>query len=95
MGYTDRELLLGVEIPLAVPVIVAGIRVATVTTIGLTTVTALIGQGGFGFLILMGIQTFFSTPLIVGALGSVALAVLADTAMVWLQRLLVPWQRRS
>jgi osmoprotectant transport system permease protein len=94
MGYTDRELLLGVEIPLAVPVIMAGIRVATVTTIGLTTVTALIGQGGFGYLILLGIQTFFSTPLIVGAVGSVLLAVIADSAIVALQRLLVPWERR-
>jgi osmoprotectant transport system permease protein len=94
MGYTDRELLVGVEIPLAVPVIMAGIRVATVTTIGLTTVTALIGQGGFGFLILLGIQTFFSTTLIVGALGSVLLAVIADTAIVALQRVLVPWERR-
>jgi osmoprotectant transport system permease protein len=94
MGYTDRELLLGVEIPLAVPVIMAGIRVATVTTIGLTTVTALIGQGGFGFLILSGLQSFFSTPLIVGAVGSVLLAVIADTAIVGLQRRLVPWERR-
>jgi osmoprotectant transport system permease protein len=95
MGLTDRELLLGVEIPLAVPVIVAGVRVAVVTIIGLTTVTALIGQGGFGYFILLGMQTFFSTPLIVGALGSVFLAVVADTALVSLQRLLVPWERRK
>jgi osmoprotectant transport system permease protein len=93
MGYTDRQLLIGVELPLAVPVIVAGLRVAAVTTIGLTTVTALIGQGGFGYLILFGMQTFFSTPLIVGAVGSVLLAVVADTLMVWAQRWLAPWQR--
>ncbi len=94
MGLSDRELLWRVEIPLAVPVVLAGVRVAAVTTIGLTTVTALIGQGGLGYLILLGIQSFFSTPLIVGALGSVALAVAVDWAIVGLQRVLVPWDRR-
>lgn len=95
MGYTDRELLLGVELPLAIPVIVAGLRVAAVTTIGLTTVTALIGQGGLGYYILLGIQSAFSTALIVGAMGSVLLAVVTDSLMVGLQRLLTPWQRQS
>jgi osmoprotectant transport system permease protein len=95
MGLTERELLLRVELPLAIPVIVAGLRVAVVTTIGLTTVTALIGQGGLGYYILLGLQTAFSTALIVGALGSVLLAIAADTTMVGLQRALTPWQRRS
>ncbi len=95
MGYTDRQLLVKVEIPLAMPVIIAGVRIAAVTTIGLTTVTALIGQGGFGFLILLGIQSFFTTPLLVGAIGSVLLAIAADTTLVALQRRLVPWERRS
>jgi osmoprotectant transport system permease protein len=93
MGYTPGQLLWFVDLPLALGVIVAGIRVATVTTIGLTTVTALIGQGGLGFFILEGIQRFFSTPLIVGAFLSVALAVVADGALVLLQRWLTPWTR--
>lgn len=93
MGYTPLELLWRVELPLAVPVIVAGIRIATITTIGLVTVTALIGQGGLGYLILIGMQRFFSTPLIVGALLSVGLAIVADAALVLLERALTGWSR--
>lgn len=93
MGYTRRELLWQIELPLALSVIIAGVRVATVTTMGLTTVTALIGQGGLGFFILEGLQRFFSTPLIVGALLSVLLAVAADGLLVWLQRQATPWTR--
>src|SRR3712207_3312783 len=73
LGYTPRQSLWQVELPLALPVIVAGLRVAVVTTIGLVTVTALIGQGGLGYFILQGIQRFFSTALIVGAVLSVLL----------------------
>lgn len=93
MGYTGPQLLWRVELPLALPVIVAGVRIATITTIGLVTVTALIGQGGLGFLILIGIQRFFSTPLLVGAVLSVALAVAADGALVLIERALTPWSR--
>ena len=91
MGFTARQLLWRVELPLALPVIMGGLRVATITTIGLVTVTALIGQGGVGAFILEGIQRFFSTPLLVGAVLSVALAVLADVLLVQLQRLATPW----
>jgi osmoprotectant transport system permease protein len=93
LGYTPQQSLWQVELPLALPVIVAGLRVAVVTTIGLVTVTALIGQGGLGYFILQGIQRFFSTALIIGAVLSVALAVLADGALVLLQRRLTPWLR--
>ncbi len=93
MGYTSPQLLREVELPLALPVIVAGVRIATITTIGLVTVTALIGQGGLGYLILIGIQRFFSTPLLVGAALSIALAVAADGALVIAQRALTPWSR--
>jgi osmoprotectant transport system permease protein len=93
MGYTRAQTLWQVELPLALPVIVAGVRVATITTIGLVTVTALIGQGGLGYLILTGIQRFFSTPLIAGAALSVALAIAADGALVLVQRRLTPWAR--
>ena len=91
MGYTPREVLWRVELPLAAAVIIAGTRIATVSTIGLVTVTALIGQGGFGFLILIGLQRFFTTELIAGAVLSVALAVVADALLVLLQRRLTPW----
>src|SRR5215203_532071 len=90
MGYSPWKLLWRVELPLATVVIISGVRVATITIIGLTTVTALIGQGGLGALILEGIQRFFSTPLIVGALLSIALAVLADAGLAMLQRWVTP-----
>lgn len=91
MGYTPRQVLWRVELPLALGVIIAGIRVATITTVGLVTVTALIGQGGLGFFILDGIQRFFSTPLIVGALLSVVLAIALDGLLVGFERLVTPW----
>ncbi len=90
-GFTPRQLLWRVELPLALPIIVAGLRVTTVSIIGLTTVTALIGQGGLGFFILDGLQRFFSTPLIVGAGLSVLLAVGVDQALVAFQRWAMPW----
>ena len=93
MGCTPGQLLWRVEIPLAIPVIVGGLRVATVTTIGLVTVTALIGEGGFGYFILQGMQRFYTTPLIVGATLSVALAILADGLLVLTQRWVTPWAR--
>ena len=93
MGYTTRDRLWRVEIPLALAAIIAGVRVATISTIGLVTVTALIGQGGFGYFILIGIQRFFSTELLVGAVCSVGLAIAADGLLVLLQRRLTPWVR--
>ncbi len=93
MGYTSREELLGVELPLALPAIMAGVRIATVTTIGLVTVTALIGEGGLGRLILQGLINDFRTPLVVGAVLSVALAVAADLSLGLLQRVVTPWNR--
>ncbi len=96
MGYAPRQLLWQIELPLALAVIVAGVRVATVSTIGLVTVTALIGQGGFGFLILTGMQrSFFTTEMIAGAVLSVALAIAADALLVLLQRQLTPWTRAA
>jgi osmoprotectant transport system permease protein len=94
MGYRPLGQLLRVELPLALPVIVAGIRIATVTTIGLVTVTGLIGQGGLGAFIIEGINRDFRTPLVVGSVCSVALAVLADLGLAGATRLLSPWARR-
>ena len=79
-------------IPLALPVIVAGVRLATVTTIGLVTVTALLGEGGLGQLILAGLIQDFKTPLVVGLAGSVVLAVAADLLLAGAQRLATPWR---
>ena len=95
MGYTAREILWRIELPLAVAVIIAGVRIATVSTIGLVTVTALIGQGGFGYHILIGLQRFFTTELIAGAVLSVALAIAADALLVLVQRRLTPWTRAA
>ncbi len=93
LGFTGRGRLWRVELPLALPVIVAGLRVAAVTTIGLVTVSALIGQGGLGRLINDGLRRNFPTMTITGAVLSVALAVLADVAFVLLLRRLTPWTR--
>jgi osmoprotectant transport system permease protein len=95
MGYSQWQLLWRIELPLALAVIIAGVRVAVVTTVGLVTVTALIGQGGLGALIIQGIQQFFATPLVIGAGLSIALAILLDGALVVIQRQITPWTRRA
>jgi osmoprotectant transport system permease protein len=94
MGHTDGQVLWKVELPLAVPAVIAGVRVATVTTIGLVTVTALIGKGGLGRSILLGLNTFFPTPTIVGATLSVAFALFADAVLLGAGMVLTPWARR-
>jgi osmoprotectant transport system permease protein len=93
MGYTRARQLFRVELPLALPVIMAGVRIATVTTIGLVTITALIGQGGLGRLFIDGFTLNFPTPLIVGIVLSALLAFAADLLLVGLQRGLTPWAR--
>jgi osmoprotectant transport system permease protein len=93
MGYTKRQLLWRVELPLALPAIVAGIRIATVSTIGLVTVAALIGKGGLGQFILQGLQTFFNTQILLGAVLSVALALAADASLLGVQKAMTPWTR--
>lgn len=92
MGYTRGRSLLAVELPLALPAIIAGIRLAVVTTIGLVTVASLIGHGGLGHLILDGLNRRFRTPLVVGSVLSVALAAFADIALLRVQRRLSPWK---
>jgi osmoprotectant transport system permease protein len=96
MGYEPWRRLLVVELPLAAPTILAGLRIATVTTVGLVTVTALVGEGGFGSLIDDGLSRGgFSTPIVVGAVLSVALAIALDLAFVLLQRAVTPWARAA
>jgi osmoprotectant transport system permease protein len=94
MGYSWTERLIKVDLPLAVPLIIAGLRVATVTTIGLVMVTALIGEGGLGQLMLRGFNFRNTTAVYTGAVITVALAVVVDLALVGLGRLATPWTRR-
>ena len=93
MGYRRRRRMLQVELPLALPVIMAGVRIATVTTIGLVTISAFIGQGGLGRLFLDGFRRNFLTPVLVGFVLSVVLAVIADIGLLRLQRAATPWTR--
>ena len=93
MGLTKGQVLRRVELPLALPAIMAGIRIATVTTISLATVAAFIGVGGLGQPIFNAIQSGFKTQFVAAGLLAVALALVADALLVLLQRLLAPWMR--
>lgn len=94
LGLTPVRRVVGVRIPLALPVIISGLRVASVTTVGLVTLAAIVGQGGLGRLILDGLRRAFWTPLTVGALLSIVLALVLDAAFVLLERRLAPWAVR-
>lgn len=95
MGYTRRERLWRVEIPLAIPLMLAGVRLASVTVIGLATVAAVLGNsfGGLGQLITEGLQTFFPTKYLLGAVLSVLLAFAADALFVQIEKVVTPWTR--
>lgn len=94
MGYTRGQRLWRVELPIALPIIVAGLRIATVTTIGLVTIATLIGMGGLGYLIVnIGISRFFPTATLTGVVMVVALSVIVDAALLWVQGRLTPWAR--
>ncbi len=95
MGYTQLEELFKVQLPLAVPSIMAGLRVATVTTVGLVNVTAFIGQGGLGQLIIQGFGEDFNTPIVVGLVLSVLLAGVLDALLVGVEHMVVPWRRAA
>jgi osmoprotectant transport system permease protein len=94
MGYRPLRQLLRIELPLALPAIIAGIRITSVTTIGLLTIPALIGQGGLGQLILDGLTRDFRTPLVVGVALTVAMSAVADLGLLGIERLLTPWARK-
>lgn len=95
LGYSPTATLMRVDLPLALPYIFAGLRVATSTVIGLVTVTALIGLGGLGQQITYGFNIGYNTPIIVGLVLSIILAAIADLLWVGAQRLAVPWSRTS
>jgi osmoprotectant transport system permease protein len=84
MGMTGNQRLVLVELPLALPIILAGVRLATVSTIGIATIAAAIGAGGLGRLIFDGIRTFNADRIIAGALMTSVLALIADWTLSWL-----------
>ena len=91
MGYAWRGRLVRVDLPLAMPLIIAGLRVATVTTVGLVMVTAVIGEGGLGQLMLRGFNFRNTTAVYVGAIVTVALAVVLDLAILAAGRVATRW----
>ena len=94
MGMTPTRRILHVELPLAMPYIVAGLRIAVVSTVGLVTVAAIIGQGGLGRLILDGLRRTFWTPMTIGAGLSILLALALDGLILVAGRWLTPWAQR-
>ena len=95
MGLTPARRVLSVQLPLALPSIITGLRIATVSTVGLLTVAAIIGQGGLGRLILDGLRRAFWTPMTVGALLSILLALVLDVLILWAGRAATPWARKA
>lgn len=94
MGLTPTQRVLRAELPLALPYIITGLRIAVVATVGLVTVASIIGQGGLGRLILDGLRRTFWTPMTVGATLSILLALVLDGLIYVLGRLATPWVRR-
>lgn len=95
LGYGAASQLFRIELPLALPVMMAGLRVATVSTVALTTVGALVANGGLGNLIADGVTTNFKSELLAACLLCVAIAVLLDVLIVLTQRLVTPWTRTA
>lgn len=95
LGYRQPRLFWEVELPLAVPSIVAGLRIATVTVVGLVTVTSIISLGGLGLFILDGLRRDFLTPLVVGTVLTVALAATLDAVLLLVERWLTPATRAA
>ena len=96
MGYGPGRLLWQVELPLALPSFMAGLRVATVSTVALVTVGVIVGHGGLGQLITGGFNAnFYRAQIVTGAVGCVLLALLADLLLAGVERALTPWARRA
>ena len=97
MGYTRRRRLWQVELPLAIPLVVVGVRLASVSTVGLVTISGIIGDawGGLGFFIFEGYRRGFPTEIFAGAVPVILLAIALDLVFVRIQRRLTPWTRPS
>lgn len=95
MGYGPARLLWQVELPLALPALLAGVRIATVSTVALTTVGSIVGKGGLGNLIAPAVNTSFKAQVLTASVLCVLLALVADLLLLGVQRLLTPWTRVS
>ncbi|MFE7777074.1 ABC transporter permease [Streptomyces sp. NPDC057445] len=95
MGYGPVRLLLTVELPLALPAAMAGLRIATVSAVSLVTIGAIVGFGGLGNLIYSGMNTYFKAQVLTASVLCVVIAVVADLALLGVQRVLTPWMGRS
>lgn len=93
MGYGPLRLLVAVELPLAAPAIIAGIRIATVSTVALVTVGTLVGHGGFGDLINRAFRSNFHAEVFTATVATVLLALLLDVVLLLVQRAATPWMR--
>jgi osmoprotectant transport system permease protein len=95
MGYSNTRLLTRVELPLALPVMMAGLRVATVSTVALATIGAIVSYGGLGNLLLQAVGNQFKAQIFAASLLCIVLAVALDLVLVVAQRLLTPWTRHA
>ncbi|MFF2850865.1 ABC transporter permease [Streptomyces sp. NPDC058001] len=95
MGYGPVRMLLTVELPLALPAAMAGLRIATVSAVSLVTVGAIVGFGGLGNLIYAGMNTYFKAQVLTASVLCVIIAVVADLVLLGVQRLLTPWTRAA
>jgi osmoprotectant transport system permease protein len=94
MGYGRWRLFWQIDLPLALPAFMAGLRIATVSTVALTTVGVIVGHGGLGQLITGGFNAnFYRAEIVTGTLGCVLLALVADVLLAGAQRLATPWSR--
>ncbi|WP_326598399.1 ABC transporter permease [Streptomyces sp. NBC_01803] len=93
LGYGRGRMLLAIELPLALPALMAGIRIATVSAVSLATVGAIVGHGGLGNLIYSGMHSYFKAEVLTASVLCVVLAVLADVTLLVVQRLITPWTR--
>ncbi|MFI0238722.1 ABC transporter permease [Streptomyces sp. NPDC016845] len=95
MGYGPVRLLLSVELPLALPAAMAGLRIATVSAVSLVTIGAIVGHGGLGNLIYAGMNTYFKAQVLTASVLCVVIAIVADLVLLGVGRLLTPWTRAS
>jgi osmoprotectant transport system permease protein len=91
LGYSPARLLVRIELPLALPVIMAGLRIATVSTVALTTVGAIVAYGGLGNLLASGVTEDFKAQIMAASIICVVLAVGLDALLLGAQRILTPW----
>jgi osmoprotectant transport system permease protein len=95
MGYSTGGLLWRVELPLALPVLIGGLRIATVSTVALTTIGTIVGSGGLGDLISTGLSSNFKAQVLTASVLCVVLALVLDLVLLGVQRVLMPWRRRG